>query len=314
MTKSRGRPAKDMAAMASKGGDAAAKGPKRANHGSAKVLRAEVALVLHGRELLESYLNGATLRELADRMGIADHKTVAGLLKKTIAEFKERFELEAHELLVTHLSHLDSLITQAQAEWEKSKQRPRGSDPRFGALIINALDRKAALLGLGPESMRATELAADLDAVRQKRWAELRDSPMGRLLMDGAAAADFYSDPYEQDDNAPTIVEGVVRDAPGDTAVADENSPKSPSGSADDPQSSPGSSVPGGADRPAKLYGGQQRYPESQTVSPDAKPDNSPGWFEQGLDGPPGAPRQGALERASGKRFGFGKRSIGGKR
>jgi hypothetical protein len=299
-----------MAAQASKAAKASAKSPRRVNKGAAAKLRAEVAVVLHGRQLLEEYLNGATLRELADRMGIADHKTVAGLLKKTIAEFKERFELEAHELLVTHLSHLDSLITQAQAEWEKSKQRPRGSDPRWGALVINALDRKAALLGLGPESMRATELAADLDAVRQRRWAELRDSPMGRLLVDGAVADAFYSDPYEQPDDAPTIVEGQVREVgAGGTSTADEE-PTS-EGTADGPQPTPGAGAPG-ADRPAaKLYGGQQRYPEPQTVAPDkAVPDSH--WFERGEDNP--ADHRGRLERASGKHFRLGKRSIGGRR
>jgi hypothetical protein len=278
-------------------------------------LRAEVAVALHGRELLSAYLNGATLRELADRMGIADHKTVAGLLKKTIAEFKQRFELEASELLTAHLSHLDSLITQAQSEWTAVSHAGKKSDPRWGALIINALDRKAALLGLGPESMRATELAADLDVVRQKRWAELRDSPMGRLLTDGTAADAFYSDPYRdaQDD---TVIDVVPRevDSVGDADAADGELVTTPEGEA---AARSGTSVPQGAD-PAgksdagKRFGNQVRFPVPAPRQ-SSEPDTS--WFSAGEDGPRGAPKQGGLERGSGARpFSFGKRSIGGRK
>jgi len=157
------------------------------------------AAMARERMALELRLGGNTLAQCAELMGITSEygvQIVAALIRRALQrDIKEWTIEETREL---EAARLDKLV---EACWPAVL----ASAPKAIEIVLKIMERRAWLLGLDmPKQINlggGTLTAKDLEQLREERWAQMKDTPVGSLLMSPNA----FADPEE-------IIEGEWKD------------------------------------------------------------------------------------------------------
>lgn len=157
--------------------------------GEDRVSPKRVKLMEDWRVIFQMRIAGFTIPDIANELGVS-----TAAVRDKISQALQYFVAEpVEEARQMELTRLDGLLAIA---WEAATQ---GGSAKAFDKVLDIMKQRAELMGLyAPRTHRIQAVIPDVDVegVRTKRWEQIKESPIGRLLTgvdDG-----FFSDPYEQ--------------------------------------------------------------------------------------------------------------------
>jgi hypothetical protein len=161
------------------------------------------------RRIFELRVKGTTMPDISEALGMPID-TVRDKIMQALHYFVEEPVEQARTM---ELARLDGLL---EVSWEAA----RSGSVRAMDMVLKVMKQRADLMGLNaPVTHRIQPVIPDVEVeeLRNRRWTELKDSPIGALLLGGADVA--FSDPYEEVPEAADGQQG--RGGVGEVAGAD---------------------------------------------------------------------------------------------